>query len=398
MHNKSHTIAVFGLFGSPNLGNEATLAAFLQNMQPRLPNVRILLIAPRSFTIDQTYGVCKLDTDPMPVDRAFWRVKPARLKHFFEALATIVTEPRRRRRVAKLLDGVEAFFIPGTGVVDDFGQGPFDMPLHLDRWTAAATRVGARVVFCSIGAATVRNPLSRWLFRRSLKRASYCSFRDVASSRNAGALGCTSSIVVPDLAFSLREESQTQMPEWPPRTIGIGVMGYFGWNQTRANGMRTYRRYVEKIDRLIQRLAERGYTMRLLIGDVASDAGAARDVAEFIRAPDRAGSGVVPEISTYRDLISQIALCDIVVATRYHNVVFALMAGRPTISIGYSDKNDSVMQSFGQDAYCHAIETFDVDTVVAQVNHLAAGSSLSTPLRSQAALIRQQVVEQYRSL
>lgn len=398
MHNKSHTIAVFGLFGSPNLGNEATLAAFLQNMQPRLPNVRILLIAPRSFSIDQTYGLIKLDIDPMPVDRVFWRVRPAWLQRLFEALATVVTEPWRRHRATKLLNGIEAFFIPGTGVVDDFGQGPVDMPLHLDRWTAAATRLGTRVVFCSIGASTVRNALSRWLFGRSLKRARYCSFRDVASGKNAGALGCASSIVVPDLAFSLREESPKPTPEWPPRTIGIGVMGYFGWNQTRAEGLRTYRRYVEKINTLIQRLAERGYTMRLLIGDVASDAGAARDVAELIRAADRSGSIVAPEINTYQDLISQIALCDIVVATRYHNVVFALMAGRPTISIGYSDKNESVMESFGQAAYSHAIETFDVDAVVAQVGLLAAGPSLSTQLRSQAALLRQQVLEQYRSL
>ena len=43
------------------------------------------------------------------------------------------------------------------------------------------------------------------------------------------------------------------------------------------------------------------------------------------------------------DVIRQIALTDIVVATRYHHVVCALKLSRLTIFIGYADKNDALL-------------------------------------------------------
>jgi polysaccharide pyruvyl transferase WcaK-like protein len=48
------------------------------------------------------------------------------------------------------------------------------------------------------------------------------------------------------------------------------------------------------------------------------------------------------------------------VATRYHNVVCALRIGKPTISIGYSEKNDALLAEMGLAEYCQSIEQLDV--------------------------------------
>ena len=65
---------------------------------------------------------------------------------------------------------------------------------------------------------------------------------------------------------------------------------------------------------------------------------------------------------------------DLLVATRFHNVVAGLMMGRPVISLGYAEKNGAVMRDFGLDEFCHDVERFDVDVVLDQVRELREGA------------------------
>ena len=69
---------------------------------------------------------------------------------------------------------------------------------------------------------------------------------------------------------------------------------------------------------------------------------------------------------TLHDVMQQMADTDIVVATRYHNVVCALRVGKPTISIGYAEKNDALLAEVGLADFCQDIERLDVDLLEAQ--------------------------------
>jgi polysaccharide pyruvyl transferase WcaK-like protein len=66
----------------------------------------------------------------------------------------------------------------------------------------------------------------------------------------------------------------------------------------------------------------------------------------------------------------QIAETDVVVATRFHNVVCALKLGRPTVSIGYAKKNDVLLAETGLGEFCQSIETLDVDRLIRQFQAL----------------------------
>jgi polysaccharide pyruvyl transferase WcaK-like protein len=59
-----------------------------------------------------------------------------------------------------------------------------------------------------------------------------------------------------------------------------------------------------------------------------------------------------------------------VVATRYHNVVCALRMGKPTVSIGYSRKNDALLAEMGLSDFCQHVEHFDLDLLQAQTARL----------------------------
>jgi polysaccharide pyruvyl transferase WcaK-like protein len=74
--------------------------------------------------------------------------------------------------------------------------------------------------------------------------------------------------------------------------------------------------------------------------------------------------------SSFHDVMSQIANTDVVVATRYHNVVCALMLGKPTISIAYAKKNDVLLAEMNLAEFCQHIEDLDVDLIVNQFTRL----------------------------
>ena len=70
------------------------------------------------------------------------------------------------------------------------------------------------------------------------------------------------------------------------------------------------------------------------------------------------------------DVMHQMADCDAVVATRFHNVICALLMGKPTISVGYAAKFDVLMADMGLAAFCQNVEQLDVDLLQRQLRQL----------------------------
>ncbi len=148
--------------------------------------------------------------------------------------------------------------------------------------------------------------------------------------------------VLPDVVFNLPVGEQSVRPHGGDRrlTVGIGVMAYYGWYGTSSQAQEIYTTYIGKITKFAVWLLDRGHRVRVVIGDNA-DWTAVCDLLEAIAAlrpglPE--GSIAADTASSVHDVMTQLAETDIVVATRYHNVVCALMLGKPTISIGYAKK------------------------------------------------------------
>jgi len=361
-------VAMFGIFGRSNLGNEATLAACIASLRQRLPGAQVVCIGPHGCEVTAGHGLELIEMEPLRVRHHFWRFYRTALGRGAAFVTQLATEPRRRRLATDRMRNFDLLVIPGTGILDDFGQGPLDLPHHLLRWCLAARRASVPVHFLSVGAEVVPGRLTRRILRQAAELSAYLSYRDEESRQNAESLGVSAPArICPDLAFSL---PRTVLPAfdpvaWPPRRVGIGVMGYYGWNREKAVGERIYLDYVAKLTHFVSWLLERNLSIRLLTGDTGPDARPIRELAETF------GSRVIAEpIADFHDLLGQIAQTDIVVGTRFHNVLLALLLERPTVSIGYSTKNDSLLAEFGLGDYCQDIETFQVDRLVAQFEKL----------------------------
>ena len=104
------------------------------------------------------------------------------------------------------------------------------------------------------------------------------------------------------------------------------------------------------------------------------------------------------ETISLHDVMAQIAWTDIVVATRYHNVVCALQMGRPVISLGYATKNDALLAATGLGEYCHHVETFDLEVLKQQIETMLADCPhLTLEVKKGVAVFRSQLAEQEAS-
>lgn len=395
-------LALAGLFGSPNFGNEATLDAFLAQVRSRIAGVEFVCIAPRQSAIERMHGIPLLPIDPWPVAAPFWRLRPAALRQACVDLAERLTEPARRRRAAQSLAGADGLLFPGTGLIDDFGQRPQDLPGHVARWTAAAAAAGLPVRMVAVGVSTVAHPRSRAFFRQALAHTEACSVRDAVSAAQLQRLGHGAAVeIVPDLAFSLPPAAlppAVRRPRPGPIVVGVGVMGYYGWNRSERDGERIHADYFAKLRRLVERLLADGHDVRLFNGDARADPATQQRLAQ---ACAHVGPGrlIVDACERYQDVLLQLAQCDLVVASRFHNVLLALMLERPTLSLGYGDKNDALMQQFGLADRSHDIERFEVDAVLAQIETLlAAGAAATAGLQPQLVDARQRLDSHYDAL
>ena len=353
-------VAFLGHFGAGNIGNEASLRSAMVAWRDMAPDVELRCICEVPDRVEFEHGLpsTSIHTKGRLLD-LIDRHRVAR------ALLLPLTELARLVKASWTLRGVRALIIPGTGILDDFGLRPWQMPLDLARWAIATKISRTRFLLISIGAGPIRHPLSRFLMLRVAVLADYCSFRDQRSKDFMTALGRRTDHdpVYPDLAFSLsRPTSETHSADGK-MTVGIGVIQYLGWNPHDPGGAAIQERYKVKLVEFCSGLIDAGHNLRLLVGDYG-DGPTLRELELELR--DRVPPGSVarcleiPTITTFDDLLHAVAGTEVVVASRFHTVVAALMTGRPVLSLGYAPKNDDLLVAAGLDGCGQNIETFDV--------------------------------------
>lgn len=286
-------------------------------------------------------------------------------------------------------------------------------PYALFRWAVAARLCGARLWFISTGAGPINRRLSRWMLTYVARAACYRSYRDTNSKDFLASLGIDTrgEEIYPDLAFKLAVPSVPTIgvPEASPVTIAVGLIDYNGWYGHARPGDTIYEAYLAKMTRFVGDLLERGYRVRLLVGEIADERAVAglrtalteQGYASAFDAVRASGSGqvVVEPVHNLDNLMHQMADTALVVASRFHNVVCALKMARPTISVGYEAKNEFVMRQFGQWAFCHHIEYFDGTQLLRQVEEQLSNRALrENAIRQKPSEFHARIAEQERVL
>jgi polysaccharide pyruvyl transferase WcaK-like protein len=364
---KALRIGLFGLFGIGNFGNDASLDAILEFVRQKIPDAKVTCICTNPDIIGSKTGMQTARINSYPL--AGWTANANRI------LGDAPREISSIIHTVRTLRDLDFLIFPGTGILDDFSAGPLGIPYTIFRWCFAARLLGTKILFLNIGAGPIVHPVSRFFMKAAARTASYRSYRDEYSLRYLDSIGVdvTQDSVYPDVAFALSTPSQAkQSMRSNPSTIGIGVMSYTGWRGESIQRSHVYETYITKLAKFIGYLLKSKYRIRLLIGEESDNAAVCALMERLRTHPEQISEvNIISEPATsFYDVMTQIADTEVVVASRYHNVVAALMMGKPTLSLGYSAKNDALLTKMHMENYCQHIENIDVELLISQFRRL----------------------------
>jgi polysaccharide pyruvyl transferase WcaK-like protein len=181
--------------------------------------------------------------------------------------------------------------------------------------------------------------------------------------------------------------------------VGLGLMEYAGRYSVSRPSNKTYLAYLQNLATVVKWLLAHEYDVRLLSGDF----GDLHTRQEFIdvlgeRLSLRDECHIIDEpILSVENLMSQIAATDIVVATRFHNVILSLLCNKPVISISFHHKCESLMNAMGLSRYCLDINDLNADRLIEKFCDVKANAStLKRVIKDKVGEFRSELDEQYR--
>lgn len=396
-------IVLFGFFGSGNIGNDTSLEAALYHIKKYQPNANIICVCTGPDEVTRRFGIQAQPMSGQGADKPDSKGFHSRIKRFWSRL---VDEISFWVQKPQWFAAGDQFIVVGSGGVDDYGvRRPWHRPYVLYKWCQTAKMGGAQVVFLSVGAGPIRNRVSKFLMLKALRMADYRSFRDVAAFNYLHSVGYDTSgdRLYPDLVFSLPKTSlpTPKVSSSAPVVVGLGLINYYGHQYSPGVGERIYQEYIAKIRHFASWLLREGFVIRVLSGDV-SDTWPAQDLVDFVHTEGEAKwreKLIVPEITNANELFNQIAQTDLVVASRFHNVLCALMLERPVISLSYHEKNDALMREMGLEDYCQHIEHFTNERLVQQFSSCVHEiDQIVRRIHNQLDNYRNLLDEQYKTL
>ena len=362
-------VGLFGLLGSGNIGNDISMQSVLVYLRTSHPDAIIDAMCMGPKRVRDDAGI-----DAIPLlwyqryEGRFSGIPAAALKAIGKGIDAIRTAAWVRRH--------DVVIVPGMGVLEASTPiNPWGVPYALFLLSACGRLFGTKVALVSVGATIINQPAVRWFSTWAARLASYRSYRDSRSwdaMRQRG-LDVSKDRVYPDLVFAVPPVSAEP---GTARIVGVGVMAYYGTNDDRGRADEIHSSYTATMTRFIQWLLDDGREVRLFIGD-ASDM---ETIADIIGALRVSHPGAVPgrvlaeKITSFSELMHAMAPAGSVVATRYHNVMCALKLGKPAISLGYSDKNVSLMEDMGLPEFCQHANEISFDRLIEQFTKLEANA------------------------
>lgn len=288
-------------------------------------------------------------------------------------------------------------------MLSDYGIHPLGLHYDILRWSVVSKLCRCKLLFVSVGAGPIRHPLSKFFVKAALRLADYRSYRDCFSKEYLKSIGfdADDDAVYPDLAFSLPKgmlnDDQDHGDKRAP--VGVGLITHYARRSLSDDVEQIYREYTAKMASFISWLIEHKRTVRVLIGDVVYDSRVRKDVRTLL---EQSGlsyekSNIIDEpAGSFEELLSQLASTKVVVASRFHNLLLALMLGKPALAISFHEKDDSLMTAVGLQDFRQDIANLNVSTLIEQFVRLEENADrLRQDIRIKTKDYRTELDKQY---
>ena len=364
-------VGLFGLLGSGNIGNDASMDVMLRYLRAYHPDA---IVDAMCRGPEEIRAKCGIDAVPL-----LWSQKyEGRLSGVNAKAVKLLGKGVDAFHTASWVRRHDAVIVPGMGALEaSLPLRPWQTPYAMFLLCVSGRLTGTKVAMVSVGANAINQRMTRWLFNLAARNAFYRSYRDAQSCdamRQRG-LDTSRDHVYPDLVFGLPAPPYNP---GDPQIVGLGVMAYYGTNDDRQHADEIHAAYVAKMQRFTRWLIDNGRKVRLLVGDSQWDDSVVQEIVADAREhrPDLDQTWVVADrVTSFAELTRAMTPASIVVATRYHNVMCALKLEKPVISIGYAAKNVAIMTDAGLADFCQHTNSLDVDRLIQQFKELESRSA-----------------------
>jgi polysaccharide pyruvyl transferase WcaK-like protein len=346
-------IGLFGLLGSGNIGNDASVEAIMRYLRAEYPDATVDAMCTGWERMRDRYGIA---TTPLQWQQQ--HVRPGWPGKALTALGKVIDG----FRTARWVRGHDVVIIPGMGILDPtLPLSPWSTPYAVYLLAAWGRLFGAKVALVAVGADQASAKTTQSLYNRTARLAAYVSFRDEGSRQTLRGAGVDVAAfsVHPDLVWTI---PVTKEPPEDPKLVAVGVMAYYGGQADRGRTAEVYASYTESVAEFTRWLLDTGHDVRLFYGDEA-DQVALEKILGDVRSsrPGLAQERLTPYYpTTHEEVTELLGPAAAVVATRLHNLMFALKLGKPTIALSYARKIDAMMADLGLGEYCLPAGSIDV--------------------------------------
>jgi polysaccharide pyruvyl transferase WcaK-like protein len=381
-------IGVLGHVGNGNLGDEAIIAAVIDNIKRRYPSAEICAITSNPEDTRERHNIVAFPlrrTDksmesakPRDLDqvgtqnRQFSSTLLAQVKSSLKAISwayvllkriqklwqvsvACLKEPIFLFRCYRNMKGVDLLIIAGSSqLIDYVAGGPWGHPYTIFKWALIARAQKTKIAFVSCGAGPIRSSLGRFFIRSSLSLADYRSCRDDVSSKCLAQLGNLGRIpVFPDLVYSLRikESSADAATPIAQSVVGINPLHFADPQYWVGGSARSYEIYIRTLADFSLWLIQRGHSVLFFPTQLRADPPAIEDVRKLMTRSSIADVEkhiITCPVHSFDELTSAISTTDMIVATRFHGVVLSFILNKPVLGIAYADKTNDLMEQLGQ--------------------------------------------------
>jgi polysaccharide pyruvyl transferase WcaK-like protein len=181
--------------------------------------------------------------------------------------------------------------------------------------------------------------------------------------------------------------------------VGINPMPVFDDAYWPESDHRVYDHYIRTLASFADWLLASGYGVRFFATQLLVDQGVIDQIRALMQqgvAATCAERVVANRINTFDDLVSVIDSLDLVVATRYHGTLIALIRQKPVVSIAYQRKSTELMMQVGQAEYGVDIGRLTLETLRERFLALeGCGAEFAEAVRGRLPAMRRALETQY---
>jgi len=380
-------VGLLGMYASANLGDTAIQQAVMGALHARHPEIEFVALCTAPEDAAATFGlrarhVSGFGPQVMPglqtaaAEPSAWERMPLPLQ-----LAAAAWRIERHMRELDML------LVSGSGQIDDYWGGPWEQPFRLRAWAGAARRQGKPVAFFGVGVDQLLTRAGARLARSALALADLRVLRDEGSRQALRDLGLDAPCdVCPDPAFHLLPPAAEPPPDGAEFVV-ISPIARNAWPGARDSA---YETYLQSLAALADRLLDEGLHVRFVCSQTRMDPPVIAEVRARMRRDAALTSDYTP--ATVADYMRATRHAQLVVASRLHALILAMVAGTPVVAASYARKVSQQMTDAGLARQCLELDSVHPSALTALVNEVLADlPGRREALSRTVAAFRQQV-------